>query len=77
MAMEIFGFVIVRKDTFKLFEKYWYEHDRIIECHRWFSGWEDLDVIWDYLLGKNFAHVGDAREKYADKRKTDVYGDKK
>lgn len=27
-----------------------YIADRVAECHRWFSGFKDLDVIWDYIF---------------------------
>jgi hypothetical protein len=48
---------------------------RVVNLHRWFSGWKDLDIIWDYIFeGRGF--VDQVREQYAKARGTDVYGQK-
>lgn len=56
-------------------EEYWKLNsieNRITESRRWFSGFKDLDVIWEYLL-KN-GDISDVRDRYAKLRGTDVYG---
>lgn len=72
--MAFLGFVLVSKRDYEILTECRMKNSKIHECRRWFAGWIDLDVIWDYLLGDGFAHVEDARKEYAAKRKTDVYG---
>jgi len=74
--MTIFGYVLVPKEEYRDLTEAWHVRSRVYECHRWFSGWEDLDTIWGYLMGKTYAHVDAARTRYALDRKTDVYGKK-
>ena len=42
--------------------------------HRWFSGFRDLDIIWDYIYGKRGGSIDSVRYEYAKARGTDVYG---
>ncbi len=51
--------------------------DRVQECHRWFSGFKDLDIIWDFLNGKSLYGIDETRTAYARARGTDVYGNTK
>lgn len=47
--------------------------DRVAEAERWFSGFKDLDVIWDYIYGRR-SSISEVRDDYARARNTDVYG---
>lgn len=51
---------------------------RAVQAYRWFSGWKDLDVLFDYLLGlpleRPWGNVEYARKEYAKRRGTDEYG---
>lgn len=42
--------------------------------HRWFSGFRDLDIIWDYVYGKSGRSIDSVRYDYAKTQGTDVYG---
>ena len=42
--------------------------------YRWFSGFRDLDIIWDYIYGKRGGSIDLLRSDYAKLRNTDVYG---
>lgn len=53
-----------------------YIAERVGQCHRWFSGFKDLDIIWDYIYGKR-DNISDTRDAYARFRGTDVYGKRK
>jgi len=45
------------------------------QVHRWFSGWKDLDIIWDYLIkDTNYGGIEKARNDYAAARQTNEYG---
>lgn len=48
---------------------------KLTQLHRWFSGWKDLDIIWDYVNSEvYFGSIDTCRDKYAEERGTDVYG---
>lgn len=49
--------------------------DRIVECRRWFGGFHDLDMIWEYLLEGDLRRIDQLRDRYARARNTSVYGD--
>lgn len=71
----MFGFTIVRKEYLAELERQAMTHCIAVQCHRWFAGWRDLDIIWDYIFRtKQFGGISEAREKYAEARGTDVYG---
>ena len=73
--MNIFGWVLIRKEELEEYQKAYHVKNRLIECHRWFSGWKDLDIIWDYLFKESyFGGIDAAREDYAKKRGTNRYG---
>lgn len=51
--------------------------ERISELHRWFSGWKDLDILFNHLgYGDWFGGIELARKEYAKVRGTDEYGKK-
>ena len=59
----------------KEFERLTVKYQKLIQCHRWFAGWEDLDIIWKYILDDiNFGGIETARKDYAKARNTDEYG---
>jgi hypothetical protein len=71
----MFGWTLIRKEEKAELEKHYFTRMRVIECHRWFSGWKDLDIIWDYLMTPTyFGSIGSARYKYAVARGTNEYG---
>lgn len=71
----MFGFTIVKKDRLEHLEKTEVKYSKIHQLYRWFSGWEDLDIIWDYIRSDSyFGGISEARKKYARARKTNVYG---
>lgn len=70
----MFGWTLIRKEDLKEFERRYFISARASECHRWFSGWKDLDVIWDYLLYQKSFGIERARMEYARLRGTDEYG---
>lgn len=70
----MFGYTLIKKAELEAYQKGYFVKLKVLECHRWFSGWKDLDVIWDYLLGKGFGGVDYTRMMYAKERKTDEYG---
>ncbi len=41
-------------------------------CHRWLAGFDDLDIVWDYIF--NGGDIDQVRTAYAKARNTDVYG---
>lgn len=70
--MELFGYVIIKKEEWNRMkikeQKFW-------QLHRWFSGWRDLEIIWNYLIDDtNFGGIERARKDYAEARKTNEYG---
>lgn len=56
------------------------EYDRLKDieqrayiAYRWFGGFTDLDIIWDFLFKPKHGIV-ETRELYAKARNTNVYG---
>lgn len=69
------GWALIRKSEFKEYKRCHAVYQRVVGCHRWFSGWKDLDIIWNYLFTETYyGDIGSARDKYADARHTDEYG---
>ena len=59
----------------KEFERLTVKYQKTLQCHRWFAGWKDLDIIWKYILDDiNFGGIETARKDYAKARNTDEYG---
>ena len=73
--MKIFGWSIIRTADLDDYESYKFKRAKLAMARRWFSGWVDLDIIWDYLANDNyFGGIESAREEYARARGTTVYG---
>lgn len=71
----MFGLKIVSKSRLDHLERMETKFQKVVECHRWFAGWSDLDIIWDYIMeDTNFGGISRAREDYAKARKTNEYG---
>jgi hypothetical protein len=75
----MFGFTIIKKEELdELRSEYIEKHkvmQKVMQVHRWFSGWEDLDIIWDYILKEKNFGIDRVREEYAKARGTGVYGE--
>lgn len=70
-----YRFIVIHKDDWKDIERAVYIKNRLVEVHLWFSGWRDLEIIWDYVFAETyFGSIGSARSKYAEARGTDDYG---
>lgn len=74
----MFGYTFVKKERLERLEKYEAEHLKITQLYRYFAGWRDLDIIWEYLI-KDHYHGGilHCRRKYARARGTNEYGGEK
>jgi len=71
----IFGVTIISTNRLVELEKYEVKFNKIVQCRDWFSGWQDLDIIWSYIFDDvNFGGIERAREDYAKTRGTSVYG---
>jgi hypothetical protein len=70
----MFGWTLIRKDDLKELERSRRVHMRAVECHLWFAGWKDLDIIWEYLLNPH-RMIDAARADYAKARGTTKYGE--
>lgn len=73
--MKLFGWRIISEERYRYYEKCAATHSAAAYCHRWFSGWKDLDIIWDYIFGNQVSGgIEQARKDYAKARGTTVYG---
>lgn len=73
--MTLFGYTLVKTTELKAYKRAAATRQKLTEVHRWFSGWTDLDIIWEYLFAETyFGGISSCREKYADARKTNEYG---
>lgn len=71
----MFGFKIIRESEYEELVRCSVKFQKILQCHRWFSGWHDLDIIWNYIMQDiNFGGIERARRDYATARGTDEYG---
>lgn len=74
----IFGYTLISKERLEKLERSDRQIQTIWNIHRWFAGWKDLDIIWDYVFAETyFGDISTARAKYAEARETDVYGKRK
>ena len=74
----MFGWTLIKKKELAEWQRFYMTHQKAVQCHRWFSGWKDLDIIWDYLLEFPYhCSIEDARNQYAKARNTNEYGDSK
>lgn len=61
----MFGYTIIRKAELHEYRKAYCTRQRVIDCHRWFAHFKDLDIIWEYLLAETyFGDIGSCRDKY-------------
>lgn len=73
----MFGLKIISKSNYENLVKSEIKFQKVIQCHRWFAGWRDLDIIWDYIIQDiNYGGIEKSRKDYANARKTDEYGNK-
>jgi hypothetical protein len=73
--MRLFGLWITTEKTYRRYIQLETKTYKFWQVHRWFSGWRDLDIIWDYLIkDTNFGGIERARKDYAEARGTDEYG---
>lgn len=71
----MFGWSIIRTERLKELEYLEIKTQKFWLVHRWFAGWRDLDIIWNYFIqDTNFGGIERARKDYAEARKTDEYG---
>lgn len=76
--MKLFGLRVITESAYQDLQRSHVVHRTVINCHRWFSAWKDLDIIWDYILSETyFGDIGSARGKYAKARGTDEYGNRR
>ena len=73
--MRIFKYHIISDSEFKELQAAYFVKQRVGQCYRWFSGWKDLDVIWQYLVESSGPTIDSVREEYASLRRTNVYGE--
>lgn len=75
--IDMFGLKIISKSNYENLVKSEIKFQKVIQCHRWFAGWRDLDIIWDYIIQDiNYGGIEKSRKDYANARKTDEYGNK-
>ena len=73
--MKLFNLRIISESEYKELRRSHNIQSTLVNVHRWFSGWKDLDIIWNYVFAETyFGDISMAREKYASARGTDVYG---
>jgi len=71
----MFGYTIICNKELAALKRTQTKTQKFWLVHRWFAGWKDLDIIWDYLIkDTNYGGIEQARKNYASARKTDVYG---
>ena len=71
----VFGLKIILKKDYDELVRCQTKFYKVVSCHRWFAGWRDLDIIWDYIMqDTNFGGIERARKDYAKARGTDEYG---
>lgn len=74
--MKIFGYVLIKEELIDRYERAHQTEQKVIEARRWFCGWKDLDVIFDYILKEPyFGHIENTRKVYAQLRNTTEYGE--
>jgi hypothetical protein len=72
----MFGYKLIHKDELDDLIKCRIKFNKVRQVHRCFAGWKDLDIIWDYIMPENyFGDIFSCRDKYAEARKTTVYGE--
>lgn len=72
-GMKLFGYRIIKEEEYKNLCVAWERECRLGMAYRWFSGWKDLEVIWNFIFLGN-GKINEVREEYAKLRGTDEYG---
>ena len=68
----MFGYKLVKTEELDELE---FIERRIMTCMRWLSGFKDLNIVWEWILGRSeIREISDMREAYAKARETSVYG---
>lgn len=71
----MFGWTLIRKSELKELRRSHQRVSTLVQVRDWFSGWKDLEIIWDYVLSEFYPGTIDScRSRYADARGTDQYG---
>ncbi len=72
----IFGITFITTKRLRELEKKERQIQTLVQIHRWFSGWRDLDIIWDYIFAETyFGSISSCRSDYAKARGTNAYGE--
>lgn len=73
--MKIFGLRIISESEYQYLRQQSVHAQVLYRVRDWFSGWRDLDIIWEYILSKDYyGDISSARLKYANTRGTNEYG---
>ncbi len=73
--MSVFGLSLVSTKELKRLQRQDTRVQSLLNIHRWFAGWRDLDIIWDYVFAETYyGSIGSCRDKYAEARGTNEYG---
>jgi len=74
----MFGYKFISMKRFYELEEFERRNRAVLQLHRWFSGWKDLDVVWNYIMSDSkYTQIENVRSLYASKRGTDIYGNVK
>lgn len=71
----MFGYSLIKTEEFKRLRDADIRVRRVHLLVRWFSGWKDLDIIWNYIF-KGDGFMDHVRMDYARARNTNEYGAK-
>lgn len=75
--MKIFKWKIITNDEYVYLRHCEIKYQKLLLVRDWFSGWEDLRIIFRYILrNTNYGGIESARKEYAEARGTDEYGRK-
>lgn len=72
--MSLFGYSIIKTEDLDRYKHREFIVQRIYILQRWFSGWKDLDIIFDYVFNPKGEDISSFRRRYAKARNTDEYG---
>jgi hypothetical protein len=74
--MKLFNLRIIAESEYNELRRSHNIKSTLVNVHRWFSGWEDLDIIWDYVFAETYyGDISSCRDKYAEARGTNEYGE--
>lgn len=52
--LNLLNYRIIHKDKLRYLEKCEIKVSKLHEVYRWFSGWKDLNIIWDYIISESY-----------------------